>query len=406
MDTKNGYKKLDNRIFNIVLILLILSFFEESTLPVLPNASRIAILFIPLILFFYFIYTGIKFNSGDRHIILAFILFMSVQILGIRLNSVYYSLTQIYRSFSALIIVLYARHFTFNQQKANSVVALSALSAFLGIMSFILEEASNGNIFFGNLNTVGALFFILSALDLAIYFKNKKSIFIVFAVINLIIILISNTRTAFLLLLITAVLFACVKLFGKSQLKTKLFFVVTLLLLLAFVVFYYNITDKGYRDILNNISNALFNKNFDSGRPVLWQHTIESVGSHWFFGRGTGASLKEFVSGVENSHNSFLEIYLQNGALGALAFVICLLVCIKEKGKCCKNSFNIFIMVLAFILIFYNTLGVVLVKPRSGIGLLQWALLALPYADVENSERREIASDKSCSSGLQCEILR
>ncbi len=43
-------------------------------------------------------------------------------------------------------------------------------------------------------------------------------------------------------------------------------------------------------------------------------------------------------------------------------------------------------MIIASILLLYNAMAVTLIKPRSGIGLIHWILIALPYNNIQTAE--------------------
>ena len=103
----------------------------------------------------------------------------------------------------------------------------------------------------------------------------------------------------------------------------------------------------------------------------------------------------------------FFDIYLQNGLLGVISYLLCIFVTLKKKGKWESSNLAIFIMIVSFIFIFYNSVGIVFTKARSGIGLLQWAIIALMYVCKKNeSIKRSVAYDKSYSRNLQCQRIR
>lgn len=402
----NIKSKRDNFTFQILLLLLFMSFFEESKLSGLSKISLISVFLIPFVIVYNFFSTNIRFNKGDKHVIIVFSLFLIIQIIGIRIEAVYFSLTQIYRTFSALLVVLYIRHFELTTKKIHSFFMLSVAMVIFGFISVILPEVPTNNIFYGNFNTVGALFFTFCILNIILYLITKKWEYVLLAICDFIIIIASNTRTALFLLLITGFLYLIINGLCKKRLNSKLFFAVMIALMLAFIAFYYNIRESGLHDKLNELSNKVFNKNFDSGRPLLWHYAVETVSSDWLFGKGTGAALSEFVTHVENSHSSFFDLYLQNGLAGVILFGLCIFTCLNEKHLTKKSKLNSLIMIIAFVIIFYNAVGIILIKPRSGIGLLHWALIAMPYFRAKtNNVNRGKSDDKSYYCGIQCQTI-
>ena len=256
-----------------------------------------------------------------------------------------------------------------------------------GVISFIAPPATNGSILFGNYNTVGVLYFTMCALNVLIYLRIKNRWFILLAVCDVILIMISITRTALFLLIIAAVLFLLLRLTKRPRPAVFLGWMIPLLIL--FIAFYYNIKESGLYDLLNRISKSIFGKNFDSGRPDLWHYAVDAVGDKWFMGLGTGTTLEELYPWLKTSHSVFFEVYLQNGIVGTLVFILICLVCIGKKGRLKKTDFALLVLTLAFVILFYNAVGIVLTKPRSGIGLLHWVLLGMPYMSHKNSFKGE-----------------
>ena len=159
--------------------------------------------------------------------------------------------------------------------------------------------------------------------------------------------------------------------------------------MVLFIIFYFNIKRNGLYDILNEISQKIFRKNFDSGRPDLWNFAVEAVGERWLIGRGNYAELSDFVYWTKTPHSVFFDVYLKNGLSGLFFFIVLLTTVLHEKGKYNNSRLNILIMISAFIIIFYNAVGIVLTKPRSGIGLIHWVIIALPYFDFFKSNLKD-----------------
>ena len=170
MSTKS---KIDNTTFNILLFLLFLSFFEESVLPGFSSLALVAVFLIPVVILFWFLWSGICLNKADKHIAVAFAVVMLVQIFGINFDALYISLTPVYRSFTSLAVVMYIRHSVITERKCNSFLVLSVIEVLLGFLSFVLPKMSNGNIFYGNLNTVGVLFLTFFVLNVLMYLKSR-----------------------------------------------------------------------------------------------------------------------------------------------------------------------------------------------------------------------------------------
>ncbi len=402
MNNERSVKTADLKIFQLILIILLISFFEESEYSVLSVTALFAMLLLPIVILLWFVICKQTVTKSDKSIVAVFAVFIFVQVIFVRWGELYTSLTPIYRSLTVLAFILYARKFKLSKGKFQAISALTVVVLILGLCTIFSPNEKGANVLFGNYNTVGVLYFTLGVINLIVYLKmHFKTSFVLFLGCVLMIIL-SNTRTSLFLLLIALVLWGLFLILPKNMIKPKIIFPVLIILLIAFVWFYYNIKSLSVYSTLNKISKELFNKNFDSGRPDLWHMAVDAVGKNWLSGRGTGVDLEEFYPQVKTPHSVYFDIYLQNGILGLISYLVCIFLVIKRKGKWSRTNLNVLLITVAFAILFYNSVGIVFTKARSGIGLLQWALLALPYADgVKISENEEAASDKLSSSGLQ-----
>ncbi|MDY4186940.1 MAG: O-antigen ligase family protein [Candidatus Borkfalkiaceae bacterium] len=375
--------------FSLILLLLFFSFFEESMLKGIPLIAFGSIFCIPIVIAVEFILNRITIDISDIKIIAAFAIFIIFQLCGISFNSFYKSLTPIYRSFSALAAVIYIRHLKLDEYKCRALYILSAMVIVAGFVSFLLPEQENGNAYFGNLNTVGVLFFTFFIINYFLHLKTKSFLSMVFMFGLAAMVVFSNTRTAMFLLVITVALCVIISFTKIKKINPELFFLITVSAMVLFIIFYFNIKRNGLYDILNEISQKIFRKNFDSGRPDLWNFAVEAVGERWFIGRGNYAELSDFVYWTKTPHSVFFDVYLKNGLSGLFFFIVLLTTVLHEKGKYNNSRLNILIMISAFIIIFYNAVGIVLTKPRSGIGLIHWVIIALPYFDFFKSNLKD-----------------
>lgn len=365
--------------FNVVLFLLFLSFFEESQIGRLSSIALVAVFLIPAVIVAELLIGKTVFDFGDKTIVAAFALFAFFQFFGIGLNALYKSLTPIYRSFSALAVIIYIRHLRIEKYERQSINILSAIIVAAGLVSFCLPEQSNGNPFFGNLNTVGVLFFTVFAINYLLFVKTKNLINSALCCLAIFVIAASNTRTALFLTALTVAVNLIVYFTKIKKISPFAFYTLSFAVIILFVFLYFNIRNLGVYSFLNGISQKLFRKNLDSGRPELWHLTIEAVGNRFLSGRGNYAELSDFVSWAKTPHSIFFDVYLKNGLAGVFFFVLAITVVLQTKGNYQSNRVNVLNMSIFFVILFYNAVGIVLTKPRSGIGLIQWMLIALPY---------------------------
>lgn len=397
-------KAITDRKFKLILLLLFFSFFEESLFSWLSFSALAAMLLLPLVILADFIKDRIRLGKDEKAIIAAFIAFIVLQIACIRLDALYTSITPIYRSFTVLMTVLYARRLVLDVSKLKALNILTFVTLIIGFITFFFHVEVNSHILIGNYNTVGVLYFTLGIVNVIIYLKNRQATQIILFICCIAMILISVTRTALLLMFIMFALWLLLKIMPKAVIKPKIIYPLFFIVIIGFVWVYYNIKNLPVYSTLNSISQALFNKSFDSGRPDLWHMAVECVGNNIFFGQGTGIDLETFIPTVKTPHSVYFDIYLQNGIIGVVLYILCILVVIKSKGKWNKSSINLLLVSVVFVIVFYNALGIVFTKARSGIGLLQWLLIALPYSvNKSKLSYRRIINDKLNNSDIQCE---
>ena len=123
-------RKTGNYTFILIMVLFLVSFFDESEISVLSFAALFSTLLIPLIMVLSFVAHNRRFNKEDKTIALFFAIFMLIQFICIRWNDLYTSLTPIYRSFSVLVVVLYFRDFILTKKIVRAFLCLSALTVF------------------------------------------------------------------------------------------------------------------------------------------------------------------------------------------------------------------------------------------------------------------------------------
>ena len=396
-------KKNKNKVwlFPVIAILVFFSFFDEARISWLSNIALLSIGLLPLIILFQVISANILLTKSDGKIIVAFLVWMVLQCLCMRWDNFYSSVTPVYRSFTSLTVIVYVRKYTWNTWDLDVIVGVTVITFLLGMATIFSPLSDGSNKLFGNYNTVGVLYFTLGVINLLIYLHQRRGIFLFLCALCLLMIVISKTRTALFLLLFLILGWLLLNVLPQKIVQPKVVLPIGIAVIVGFVWFYYNIKSLSIYQTLNRISQELFHKNFDSGRPDLWHMTVEAVGEKWFLGRGTGIDLEEFYSYVKTPHSVYFDIYLQNGIAGVISLCICILFVVSNKGKWCKTKFNTCLLILATVIIFYNAVGIVFTKARSGIGLLQWMLLAFPYQQNGDAKKREGGlHGQSCRAGV------
>lgn len=366
-------------IFPIVAVLLLLSTFDEARVFRLSTVALLSILVMPLIIWYVYIRNIYKISQTDKYIIAVFAIFIVIQCLNIIWSSIYNSITPIYRSFTALMFVLYIRNMRWGKKEFGIIRVCTLIAVILGFATIYFPGSDGENPVFGNYNTVGALYFTLGTVNFVIYMHNKNKCSQLLCAFCILLMLISNTRSALFLSLILLFGFIILNCFSRRFVRPKYIYPICILVIIGFVWFYYNIKSLDIYNTINAISRQLFNKNFDSGRPDLWHYTMEAVGENWLFGCGTGIDLESFFPRFKTPHSVYFDIYLQNGIIGLISYIGCIFSVVFNKGKWEKNKINVLLIVIIFVVLFYNAVGIIFTKARSGIGIIQWGLMALPY---------------------------
>lgn len=387
MTTKsNAIKNTDfstTLFINILATLIFLGFFEESVKQPFSMLAFGSVLLVPIVIFLWIVIKCRTVNYAQWVGVLASsVLFAFVQILCIRNWRDYEALTPIYRTISLFFMAILVPSVEWKKVNYNYIVFLLVISNILGLISVfnLIPKAENGYLLFGNPNTIGVVYFTLIFVTLKIRRHMKKWMMVLLILSSLAVIWFSTTRTALFCIGLLVIFILFVKLVNRKKLATRFWLISCMLLIGTAVTVYYFIKDMPFYDFLNNLSQKLFGKNFDSGRPDLWHYAVDAVGENIWFGCGSGYKLESFMPGLKTSHSVFFETYMQFGIFGLAAFCIMIFSLFRIKGKNVASDFdNLWILGIFIIIILYNAVGIVITKNRSTVGLLQWFLLALPF---------------------------
>lgn len=375
----NNADRLDRDLFNILILLFCVSFFNESPVRLLYYVGTGALFLIPVLVLFRFICLGGNIFKGRKTLAGLFLLFLLVQLAGTRQAYLLSALKSIYRTISLFLITVYAQETDFRKFNFNTLHGCTFFLMLTGYVTLFLFTENNTNICFGNLNTVGVLYFTVALLYFCLRNRMDRVLYYLFQANFLLLILISNTRTA---LLLYVLFFALCFAFGHFRVKRlKPLFVLSLAVVAGFIFLYYNIHALPIYTWLDELSMRIFDKHIDSGRPRLWQLTVATVGEKWLFGLGTGFELSD-----TSPHSSYFDFYMQNGAAGVALFVAIVWALFSAKGKAAPCRQNKGYVMIVFVILFYNALGLVISRPGSASGLLMWLLLSLPFIARKRGE--------------------
>ncbi|MFA0506627.1 O-antigen ligase family protein [Vibrio sp. 10N.222.54.B12] len=223
---------------------------------------------------------------------------------------------------------------------------------------------------FGNSNTFAL--WLLTAFGYYLISNINPNIRYPMLFITLLLIVLTGSRTTLLSLLIMLLGIRFVR-FNKLFTPKHFIFVLFTLLFLTTYAYLWLYNSK-YGVALNLWSNEAFDKNFFSGRQVIWAEALDKMeGIYWLIGFGSGATGKSFLDIDLSIHNSYLQILIQSGLIGVVlitsAFIalyrkvvldewsrkslfitVAILICANFEVILFQNKLSVFIFMLPIII--------------------------------------------------------
>lgn len=169
----------------------------------------------------------------------------------------------------------------------------------------------------------------------------------IFLLISVVALILTGKRGLLLAAFVAAFVVFIVSLNASN--KSKIRYLLIALIAIGFI--YYIFTNT---DIASNIIRRMQNDDLLSGRGDLWALAFEGITNHPIIGNGTGAYAT--VSAV-SSHNSFLQIWYENGVIGLILVIFIfangIIVCLKKLNRTSDTFFKeILLMSLCYQIFF------------------------------------------------------
>lgn len=332
----------------------------------------------------FFKITGLKRVIIDKNLLFPLFLLLSfIQVIG---------LIQVCNSFSIknVFTTICIAIFIYNFVTYENDIQIRYIRVSFYLMLFFVSINSYRGILLDN-TSAGAMIFMTCGYAVIELINNSEYEYIGYLsavlewrnvilaiVVSLITTYIAGARTSLLVLLLIIMCVVILIVLKPDQKFINGFYWPFMLIVLGGIFFYINIRSFSWYDKVNAYSNLYFGKNIDSSRSYLWQTSLESL--EWWqniIGKGTG-TLPE-IERYRNSsfHNSFIQLYMQNGMIG-LIILLCILKRIwgsisftisKFPGK----------LIFAFLLgvIIYNCFECTLIQNKVFLGMIQWFVLSL-----------------------------
>lgn len=160
--------------------------------------------------------------------------------------------------------------------------------------------------------------------------------------------------------------------------RLSFWFHLILILLLCFIII--SFVNNAY---LNEISESLFNKKFNSGRSYIWTTLIHIINENIWLGYGGDQSSNFILSIVKrgirttSSHNSFIEILFRGGFIGLFLFISLFysiwVQFLKAKNKYWSRLGSSYLVAILYIM----TTQKVLISQNFTMNLLFWLFIGV-----------------------------
>ncbi|WP_202079428.1 O-antigen ligase family protein [Caldalkalibacillus salinus] len=253
-----------------------------------------------------------------------------------------------------------------------SIFVFSSILFFTGVL--------NSQLHFANSNGILAYLFLyfcfISVKDPLNNFAKVVNVFTI--LLNIVIILLSQSRTAILACFFTLLVYIFWPKIKKhyTKLTTSILFF-SMMFIFVYVQLFY--TDLGM--MINDFIVNYTGKNFFSGRHLAWELAIKDVYSSGNIIMGMGNNY-EFLRLYGYTHNLYVQVLYQSGLIGILLLVLLLLsMSFLSKKIINHDGYNLRITASFFIgiLVIQNFEGL-LIYNISTISLLLWIIIGLLIA--------------------------
>lgn len=160
----------------------------------------------------------------------------------------------------------------------------------------------------------------------------------------------------------------------------------------AFSILYPSLVGTPLGAELEQLSREVLNKNFFSGREVVWKMVLDATRGHELFGLGLGMVPSLIYETSFSSHNLYLQTIMQSGIVGMGLLISILWLVVRRLNRLRGWPACVGVSLVVAIL-FHETLEVSLTQNNFDVGIMFWMLLGICL-----SSARVISTSKSVSS--------
>lgn len=300
-------------------------------------------------------------------------LFITVMLLGLSNNTNQRSIAAIVQFLFVMVFYMSVSKLVFNELRIKTARKMSI------IMLFALPLFSNITLIAAHV--AFCLFFII--LDKSHKFSNT-----VYITFGLYLIYISGARAVFAVFALALVTYLLWHKITKRRLTYIAYFTAVIIALVLAVFIYSNLRDWEHYYTVNNYVYQYTGQNILTGRDVIWSTLIEEIKLSPILGRGTGILPRDITPIHQSSHNSYVQIALQNGLLGLSLFVSILYTVWKtyyptKDLYTTRLSASFFIGILA-----YSSFEVILTQNKMETALMFWLIFSIGLSNKKLKSKK------------------
>lgn len=305
------------------------------------------------------------------------------------LVGVYYGsgITRLIQNIAVLVIVLGTS--MFSKKDITDSMDLIKYITLLYVTSWIMWipfATKNGeySAYFSNSNILGSMAFNIVIICYFTSFRRAHNRYIILFIASCFIIA-SGSRTSLLAFLIFLLVSKLLDIKQDEKLKwlnSSVLFLIGIACSLVISYVYPTLYGTSIGIRLNILSQQLFNKNFFSGRQILWSAVIEEINQAPLLGHGLQAIPSDYINTTLSAHNLYLQTLLQTGWIG-LALLIWTLWTFYLYCSRVNTKISTITMAVIIAVIFRECFEVTLTQNNWPQGFFIWVIIGLSYKEKE-----------------------
>ncbi|WP_440962439.1 O-antigen ligase family protein [Paenibacillus nitricinens] len=304
---RNRLLNINITIFSILLMSTILYAF--------PGTRMIGLLSILTLLslsFFYF-FTNLSRIKMSK----LFLAWCTYSIGGLLVLTINFSKQSLYVYIEQIVILFFV---TILSQSVLNNNGLKRLANIFSGLFYILIIFVLVNEFLFKINGVYIVFYKTILMYMFFLMIKTKKIYYV-SIITIFLLFINSTRSSILTIILFLIIYKLLEKIKYSKKAYKLIFFVLTSLILLIPIAYISLKHIPLGVDINNISREYFNKNFFSGRDIIWDISYQFIKESVFLGYGFSNNILVSNGILASTHNIFISLLLQGGVVLLILFL-------------------------------------------------------------------------------------